>query len=111
MARRFVVLVVAVVACLTLMVGGVTVAAPPEYSPGAPGVGDPYFPLAGNGGYDVVHYGLDVAYDPDTDVLSGVATIRARATQNLSSFNFDLTDWRSARHRQRADGDVVARRW
>ena len=61
-----------------------------HFGPGAPGIGDPYFPLDGNGGYDVKHYGLDVAYDPATDVLRGVATIKARATQNLSSFNLDL---------------------
>ncbi len=58
--------------------------------PGASGVGDPYFPLDGNGGYDVSHYGLKLDYSPDTDVLRGVATIKARATQNLSSFNLDL---------------------
>ena len=33
---------------------------------------------------------LDLAYDPATDVLTGVATITARATQNLSSFNLDF---------------------
>ena len=60
------------------------------YRPGAPGVGDEYFPLYGNGGYDVKHYGLNVSYDPATDRLVGVATIRARATQNLSRFNLDL---------------------
>jgi hypothetical protein len=65
-------------------------ARPPAFSPGAPGVGDPYFPLAGNGGYDVRHYSLDLDYDPATDVLSGTATIRARATQDLSSFNLDF---------------------
>jgi aminopeptidase N len=59
-------------------------------SPGAPGIGDPYFPLDGNGGYDVRHYDLDVRYDPATDVLTGVATIRAHALQDLSSFNLDL---------------------
>jgi hypothetical protein len=59
-------------------------------TPGAAGVGDPYFPLDGNGGYDVRHYGLDVRYTPDTDMLAGVATIRARATQHLSAFNLDL---------------------
>jgi hypothetical protein len=37
-------------------------------------------------------YLLDVAYDPEPDVLEGDATIRARATQDLSSFNLDL-DW------------------
>ncbi|TYP86756.1 M1 family metallopeptidase [Blastococcus xanthinilyticus] len=63
---------------------------PDHGTPGAPGIGDPYFPLDGNGGYDVLHYDLDVRYDPATDVLSGVATIRARALQDLSAFNLDL---------------------
>ncbi|MCA2213197.1 M1 family aminopeptidase [Jidongwangia harbinensis] len=58
--------------------------------PGAPGVGDPYFPLDGNGGYDVRHYGLDLRYTPATDVLAATATIRARATQHLSAFNLDF---------------------
>ncbi len=62
----------------------------PKFLPGAAGVGDPYFPLDGNGGYDVQHYRLDVTYDPATDNLTGEATITARATQNLSSFNLDL---------------------
>ena len=61
-----------------------------RFGPGAPGIGDPYFPLDGNGGYDVRHYDLDVAYDPATDVLRGVVTIKARATQNLSRFNLDF---------------------
>jgi hypothetical protein len=61
-----------------------------QFEPGAPGIGDPYFPLDGNGGYNVRHYFLDVTYNPATDVLGGVATIRARATQNLSRFNLDL---------------------
>ena len=58
--------------------------------PGAPGIGDPYFPLDGNGGYDVEHYDLDLRYDPETDVLTAVATIHAVATQHLSSFNLDF---------------------
>jgi hypothetical protein len=62
----------------------------PSGSPGANGLGDPYFPLDGNGGYDTRHYLLDLHYDPATDMLRGVETIRARATQNLSSFNLDL---------------------
>jgi hypothetical protein len=61
-----------------------------RYTPGAAGAGDPYFPLDGNGGYDVNHYLLDVSYDPATDVLTGEATLRARAEQNLSSFNLDF---------------------
>jgi aminopeptidase N len=57
---------------------------------GAPGVGDPYYPLYGNGGYDVGHYLLKVAYTPATDRLAGVATITARATQSLCRFNLDF---------------------
>ena len=60
------------------------------FRPGAPGVGDAYFPNYGNGGYDVRHYLLKVAYDPPTDRLTGVATISATATQNLSRFNLDF---------------------
>ncbi len=57
---------------------------------GAPGLGDPYYPLDGNGGYDVAHYDLDLTYDPARDRLSGVATITARSTHALSRFNLDL---------------------
>jgi hypothetical protein len=60
------------------------------FLPGSAGLGDPYFPLDGNGGYDVQHYLLDLTYNPDTDVLTGAATIRAVATQNLSRFNLDF---------------------
>jgi aminopeptidase N len=59
-------------------------------TPGAPGLRDPYFPKAGNGGYDVTHYDLDLAYDPDGDRLSGTATLTARAGQDLSAFHLDL---------------------
>ncbi|WUO21978.1 M1 family metallopeptidase [Streptomyces sp. NBC_00287] len=59
-------------------------------SPGAPGLGDPYFPKAGNGGYDVSHYALALDYAPDTRRLTGTATITARATQHLSAFDLDL---------------------
>jgi hypothetical protein len=62
----------------------------PNFRPGAAGVSDPYFPLDGNGGYDVQHYDLDVSYDPPTDRLTGIATITATATQDLSRFDLDL---------------------
>jgi aminopeptidase N len=57
---------------------------------GAPGVGDPYFPRAGNGGYDVAHYDLAIQYDPATRTLTGTTTITATATQSLRRFNLDL---------------------
>jgi aminopeptidase N len=81
-------LVVATAAALALAPGAAQ--AQQEFTPGAPGIGDPYFPLDGNGGYDVRHYDLEVGYDPDTDMLTGEATISARASQNLSSFNLDF---------------------
>jgi aminopeptidase N len=58
--------------------------------PGADGIGDPYYPSAGNGGYDVASYDLDLRYVPATDVLSGTATITAKATAGLATFNLDL---------------------
>ena len=56
------------VAVGTLAVGGSTVAQAgpggPRYTAGAAGAGDAYFPFAGNGGYDVQHYDLDLTYTP-----------------------------------------------
>jgi len=57
---------------------------------GSSGLGDPYYPSDGNGGYDVQHYDLAVGYDPSSGVLSGTATITAETTQALSQFNLDL---------------------
>ncbi len=74
-------------AALAVLVAASPVAAA---SPGATGAGDPYFPLQGNGGYDVGHYGLNLRWDPATDRLDGVATIQAFATQSLSAFDLDL---------------------
>ena len=54
----------AVAAIALLGAPAVAVAAPPEYTPGSDGAGDPYFPLAGNGGFNVLHYDLDLDYTP-----------------------------------------------
>jgi aminopeptidase N len=57
---------------------------------GADGIGDPYFPRAGNGGYDVTGYDIQIRYDPSTDRLEGHTTITAQPTSRLSRFNLDL---------------------
>ncbi|MFE0386037.1 M1 family metallopeptidase [Streptomyces bungoensis] len=57
---------------------------------GASGVGDPYFPLSGNGGYHVGHYDLTLDYDTATRHLDGKAVLTARATQRLTRFDLDL---------------------
>jgi aminopeptidase N len=71
----------------------------PRYTAGDAGAGDAYFPYAGNGGYDVQHYDLDITYAPPAPApaplvgqLSGVATIDLVATQDLDRFNLDLRD-------------------
>lgn len=69
----------------------------PSFGVGSPGIGDPYFPWDGNGGYDVQDYTLDLTYDPVSDQLRGTATIRAIATQSLASFDLDLDDLRATR--------------
>ncbi|MFH9090222.1 MULTISPECIES: M1 family metallopeptidase [unclassified Streptomyces] len=90
------------------------IAASSAPTPGAPGIGDPYFPRLGNGGFDARHYDLDIAYAPDTGRLDGRTTLTARATQKLSSFDLDLqqlevtgvqVDGRPARFTR--DGDEI----
>jgi hypothetical protein len=61
-----------------------------RFTAGSPGLGDPFFPLAGNGGYDVSHYSLRLDYDVASRRLVGSATISATATQDLSRFDLDL---------------------
>ena len=64
----------------------------PRGTAGAAGIGDPYYPLSGNGGYEVDRYDIDVTYDPVTNQLSGRATVTLTVTepQPLGSFHFDL---------------------
>jgi aminopeptidase N len=62
----------------------------PTATDGKPGLGDPYYPQAGNSGYDVTKYQIVINWDPTTQTLTGTTTISARATQQLNSFYFDL---------------------
>ncbi|MFI5929903.1 M1 family metallopeptidase [Micromonospora sp. NPDC051543] len=61
-----------------------------NFTAGAAGVGDAYFPSYGNGGYDVGKYTVKVRYDPAKDQLTGTTTVQATATADLSTFNLDL---------------------
>jgi len=96
--------IAAVVTAAALAVGGASSAAAapdkpggPRYTAGAEGEGDAYFPYAGNGGYDVLHYDLAVTYTPPAPApaplqgqFAGVATIDLVAVQDLDRFNLDL---------------------
>ncbi|MCB0122536.1 MAG: M1 family metallopeptidase, partial [Caldilineaceae bacterium] len=57
---------------------------------GAPGIGDPLFPLEGNGGIDVQHYLLEIDWDGATGAINATATLTIQATQDLSAFNLDF---------------------
>ncbi len=81
-------LVVGAVAGLVAVLFGPSASA--TGGPGAPGIGDSYYPLDGNGGYDVSHYDIRLSYRPATDVLSGTTTILAKTTKDLSRFNLDF---------------------
>ncbi|HET6563376.1 MAG TPA: M1 family metallopeptidase [Marmoricola sp.] len=52
--------------------------------------GDPYFPLDGNGGYDVLHYRIATTYRPGPDRLTGRTVLSAVAHKKLTRFHLDL---------------------
>jgi aminopeptidase N len=98
-------------------VGPAAAARPQHPVDGSTGGGDAYFPAAGNGGYDVQHYRLDIRYDPASRAFDATATKRLRTTEALRSFSLDLRqltarkvrlDGKDAAFRQ-ADGELVIR--
>jgi len=58
---------------------------------GEAGLGDGFYPLLGNGGYNVLHYSIDLDVDPASNTIAAVTTITALAEQDLSAFNLDLS--------------------
>ncbi len=54
------------------------------------GIGDPYFPRAGNPGYQVRHYTIRARYRPGPRVLSGITTVTLVPRGRLARFNLDL---------------------
>lgn len=75
-----------------VLIGSVAVPAPAFGSAGegANTAGDPFFPLRGNGGYDVAHYDITLSFTPSSGAVEGVTKVRATATQALSRFDLDL---------------------
>ena len=59
---------------------------------GSAGGGDPFFPAAGNGGYDVGRYDVRLRYDtrPHGRLLRATVGIEAKAAEPLSRLNLDL---------------------
>ena len=83
----------AVAVSLPLLFGGSYAAALDERAapaPGASGIGDPYWPLDGNGGIDVGSYKIKNRYDVARQALKGQTRVSLTATTDLSSFNLDF---------------------
>ena len=57
---------------------------------GSAGIGDPYWPMDGNGGIDVKSYSIANSYDFEQGRLSGRTKIDLTATTDLSSFSLDF---------------------
>lgn len=100
-ARRSVVVAFSAAALVVPLLPGAAAAVEPSQvgaaarpTPGDPGAGDPYFPLYGNGGYNVQRYDIRVRYNPGTDRLRGDTRIHARARKSLTRFNLDLVGLR-----------------
>jgi aminopeptidase N len=86
----------AVAAALAMLAGGAEAATRPAAAHrapttvGAPGIGDPYFPLDGNGGIDVRSYDVHDGYRFSDRRIRGWTTVTLRTTQRLSSFDLDF---------------------
>jgi aminopeptidase N len=88
MPRRVAGALLAVAVAASVILGPAS-SAGADFVKGAPGAGDPFFPRAGNGGYDVRHYRLRLRYAPGTNRLRADARIRAVATESLARFDLD----------------------
>ena len=55
---------------------------------------EPFFPRAGNVGYDARFYGVELAFSPRDGRIEATASIEALAEQRLSRFSLDLAGMR-----------------
>ncbi|WP_228564457.1 M1 family metallopeptidase, partial [Catenulispora rubra] len=70
-------------------------------------VADDMYPRYGDPATDVLHYGLDLKWDPTSTVLTGTATLAIRAAEPTNRFVLDLAADMSADH-VTVDGAPVA---
>ena len=86
------VLTIGLMVGLTVGLTGATATAEAPLAPvdGAPGIGDPYWPLDGNGGIDVASYRIRNSYDFDSKRLAGRTRLGLTATSDLRSFSLDF---------------------
>lgn len=75
--------------CVTLLLLALGLLAPPAAS-AAERAREPFFPRAGNVGYDAGNYRVRLTYRPANDHLKAAAEMEATAVQRLSRFSLDL---------------------
>lgn len=83
MLRRLILLALSIV----LVTGGVQAQQGPVT--GSEGIGDPFFPSLGNGGYDARHYLIELSADLAANTIDATMTLTALAMQELRTFNLD----------------------
>ncbi|HEX2623301.1 MAG TPA: hypothetical protein VHL11_24240, partial [Phototrophicaceae bacterium] len=59
-------------------------------STGSDNIGDSFYPKLGNGGYDAQHYDIDLDVNMRVNIIDGITTMEAIATQDLDTFNLDF---------------------
>ncbi|BFU42774.1 M1 family metallopeptidase [Krasilnikovia sp. MM14-A1004] len=57
-------------------------------------VADPLYPRLGTSALDVLHYGLDLAWQPATRTLTGTATLRIRPVVDAAQIKLDFKPYR-----------------
>lgn len=57
-------------------------------------VADPIYPKRGNPAVDVLHYGLELAWEPKTKTLTGTATLRVRPTRDAAELSLDFIPYK-----------------
>ena len=103
MLRRFAVVVAILISSAMT---GTALAQTPVFTPGAPGLGDPYFPTDGNGGYDVPAGDRRILSETFGEYLKrGLRHLRRVAVERTGGDR----DRAGARRRRRVDPRPTAR--
>ncbi|MBA2774393.1 MAG: M1 family metallopeptidase [Nocardioidaceae bacterium] len=98
--RRRTVLIGSAVTSALMMLPGAAVSAPsaapapaPSLQPAA-GLGDPYYPLDGNRGYNVLGYHVRLSYFASRQTIRARTVVRAVSKERLTSVHLDLVGLR-----------------
>ena len=76
--------------------------------PGLDGIGDEYFPQAGNSGYDVTHYNINIDVEPESNRIDAFVDVELTLREDLGSINLDLRGFEI--RGVQVDGELVEHR-